>query len=232
MHEENLDDKNYRYVLDGGSLLHQVPWKTGMLFSEISESYVRYINNRYPNAVIVFDGYASGPSTKDTTHIRRTHGITGAKVYFTLSSPLSTKKETFLKNSENKQNFIFALARELERNGFDVYHAQGDADVLIVKTALQIAETSNVVIVGEDTDLLVIALYHIKSTHKTVVLKPAAKQTTSKVVRIWDIQKAKQVLGGPTRTLPVLHVLSDCDTTSHIIGISKGAALKTFLKNE
>jgi predicted nuclease of predicted toxin-antitoxin system len=58
------------------------------------------------------------------------------------------------------------LAEEIERNVFDVFHAQGDADVLIVDTALELAMTNNVVIVGEDTDLLVIALYHIKSTHK------------------------------------------------------------------
>jgi hypothetical protein len=29
--------------------------------------------------------------------------------------------------------------------------------------------------------------------------------------------------------LPVLHAISGCDTTSHIIGISKSAALKNFL---
>jgi hypothetical protein len=62
-----------------------------------------------------------------------------------------------------------------------------------------------------------------------VVLKPAAKQMTSKAVRKWDIPKTKRVLGGQIRTLPDLHAISGCDTTSHIICISKSVALKTFL---
>lgn len=74
------DSANCTYVLDGGSLLHLVPWKVGMLFAEICKAYVGHIARKYSNAVVVFDGYQSGPTTKDTAHIRRTHGVAGPKV--------------------------------------------------------------------------------------------------------------------------------------------------------
>jgi len=114
---EESDTVNLTYVLDGGSLLHHLPWKLGMTFAEICKAYISYIAGRYSNAVIVFDGYLSGPTTKDTAHIRRTHGVVGPKVYFTKCTPLASRKEKFLSNPENKQNFIFMLGTELEGNG-------------------------------------------------------------------------------------------------------------------
>ena len=44
-------------------------------------------------------------------------------------------------------------------------HAQGDADLIIVQTALQTAKNNSTVLIGEDTDLLVLALYHFKDEH-------------------------------------------------------------------
>jgi hypothetical protein len=57
------------------------------------------------NAIVVFDGYGNGPSTKDHTHQRRTKGIVGTKVYFNEDTPFKSKKELFLGNVENKQNY-------------------------------------------------------------------------------------------------------------------------------
>ncbi|KAH3861506.1 hypothetical protein DPMN_024436 [Dreissena polymorpha] len=75
-----------------------------MTFAEICKAYISYIAGTYSNAVIVFDGYLSGPTTKDTAHIRRTHGVVGPKVYFTKCTPLASRKEKFLSIPENKQN--------------------------------------------------------------------------------------------------------------------------------
>ena len=49
----------------------------------------------------------------------------------------------------------------LERN-CKVYHASGDADVMIVhyKKAVQLAIVTDTVLVGDDTDLLVLLCYH------------------------------------------------------------------------
>ena len=49
---------------------------------------------------------------------------------------------------------------KLEEKGFRVVHSNGDADLLIVQTALQIALNKDTVVVGDDTDLLVLLCYH------------------------------------------------------------------------
>ena len=51
---------------------------------------------------VVFDGYLNGPTTKDCTHLRRTHEKGNAKVKFSVNTPCKTKKEHFLSNCENK----------------------------------------------------------------------------------------------------------------------------------
>ena len=47
-------------------------------------------------------------------------------------------------------------------------HARVDADVLIVKTAIASASTANTVLVGDDTDLLILLCYHapLDSSHE------------------------------------------------------------------
>ena len=95
------------------------------------------MSQRYIDAVVVFYGYRSGPTTKDTAHLRRTKGITGAKVYFTQNTPFKTEKEQFLSNSDNKLDFIFMLSRCLEENERYAINAKVDADVFIVKDSCE-----------------------------------------------------------------------------------------------
>ena len=59
--------RNVRFVLDGGSFLQrlQAPWKRGTTFEAVIYTYVNFVNNHYPESVVVFNGYCSGPSTKD-----------------------------------------------------------------------------------------------------------------------------------------------------------------------
>ena len=59
------------YVLDGGSLLHRLPWKKGDSYNAIAESYADFTVRHYGLATVVFDGYGEGPSIKDNTHQRR-----------------------------------------------------------------------------------------------------------------------------------------------------------------
>jgi len=59
------------YVLDGGSLLHRLPWKTGDSCGAIAECYADFTVRHYGQATVVFDGYGEGPSMKDNTRQRR-----------------------------------------------------------------------------------------------------------------------------------------------------------------
>ena len=217
-------------VVDGGSLLHKLPWKIGDSFHEICSSYSCYLKQRYQNSTtIVFDGYSAGPDTKDVAHLRRSKGKVGTHVKFSEDTPLRMKKEVFLNNQENKQAFIDMLGACLTTNGMDVVHARGDADTLIVDTAINLAKQTPTTVIGEDTDLLVLLLHHYTADLNQMQFRSDSKSTKS--VKIWDIRATQTTLGTTLcQSLPLLHALTGCDTTSRIFGVGKPAVLKLFQK--
>ena len=46
-----------RFVLDGGALLHRIPWSQGASYESILETYSKYVATNFGKAVVVFDGY-------------------------------------------------------------------------------------------------------------------------------------------------------------------------------
>ena len=86
------------YVLDGESLLQKLPWTVGSTFDEICQSFKNGLRSNYAtakNVTVVFDGGYLLPSTKDSTHIRRSKGRLGRKIVLSLRNPLTMKKLTF-----------------------------------------------------------------------------------------------------------------------------------------
>ena len=72
----------------------------------------------------------------------------------------------FCQIGKTKQTFIIdLLGRKLESANIKVIHAKGDADTLIIKEALQLATSEEIVLVGEDTDLFILLLYHTSVSH-------------------------------------------------------------------
>jgi len=108
--------QNVQYVLDGGALLHRIPWNSGKTYEGISSHYVRYVGDRYGNTVIVFDGYVRTPSTKDVAHSRRVQSHSSPLVNFTKDMVCTMKKDDFLANQTNKQRFINLLSDDLQRH--------------------------------------------------------------------------------------------------------------------
>ena len=104
-HPEISLPTDVQYVIDGGSLLHKVPWVRGETFRGITLKYVNFVLTKLGKSIIVFDGYHFS-STKDMTHRRRTKGKTGIQVTFTIDMQLSISKDVFLLNKTNKQIFI------------------------------------------------------------------------------------------------------------------------------
>ena len=51
-------------ALDGGSLVHRIPWQRGITYNDICRLYTNYVIIRYGHAIIVFDGYQEELSTK------------------------------------------------------------------------------------------------------------------------------------------------------------------------
>lgn len=229
--DTNGPSGDVRYVLDGGALLQRIPWQLGETYDTILNRYVSYIK-RYGQSIVVFDGYRDGPSTKDGTHRRRGDGHQGRKVSFTTSMALCVKKEEFLKNKENKQMFIDTLGERLDQCGHQVMNASGDADLLIAKTAVEAASKSDTVLVGDDTDLLVLLCFHHKmSAPHNVYFMPEPKKGSLLPRKYLNIGLVVEKLGESVcGNILFAHAILGCDTTSRLFGIGKAVGL-TLLKN-
>ena len=214
-------------VLDGGALLQRVIWPRGSTYNDILQLYAEYVERKYGKVTVVFDGYGNGPSTKDITHLRRKASAAGGKVNFSKNMLLSSKKEVFLANESNKQKFIQLLGELLQMNGCDVKHSRGDADLLIVKSAVAHARDQTTLLIGDDTDLLVLLCYHAEPDSHDIYLLPEQKVTSKKQRKVWKIKDVQRILG-PSICDNILfgHAFLGCDTTSRVFGVGKGVALK------
>ena len=65
----------------------------------------------------------------------------------------------------NKQRFITLLSSHLQQNNIIVINAEAYVDVLVVQTAIESAASNNTVLVGDDTDLLILLCCNSKSTN-------------------------------------------------------------------
>ena len=192
-------------MLDGGSLLQRLPWPKRAYFDVICDIYIDHVKTKYPKSIVVFDGYDCGPSTKDNTHLRRSKGKIAAEVHFKGSMLFQSKKEEFLANATNKQNFIHMLSNKFQ-HGCETLQAAGDADLLIVQTVL--------------------LCMHAEMDNEDIIFQSETKQKSTKF-SIWDIKKTKKVIGlEKCYLLSVVHAISGCDTTSRVFGIGKSSAPK------
>ncbi len=146
----------------------------------------------------------------------------GLEVNVNLNMMLTMKKKPFLANPKNKQAFINLLGSVMEKTGIQVQHSQGDADYDIAMSACNIALTKPVVVVGDDTDLLILLQHHFSPTvHETIFL-----QTSTKLI---DISVLKDSVSPDlSHSLLFIHALSGCDTTSRPYGIGKTSAMGKY----
>ncbi|CAG2229848.1 unnamed protein product [Mytilus edulis] len=63
-------------------------------------------------------------------------------------TPIKTKKDEFLSNSENKQHFINTLGEKLKDGHVQVIHAEDDADLKIVLTAIEKSKQHTTTVIG------------------------------------------------------------------------------------
>ena len=71
----------------------------------------------------------------------------------------------------NKQRLIQMITAELRRSGCDVINAHGDADVDIVKAAVEASLVHPTTLIGEDTELPVLLLYYAKRDSKDLYFR-------------------------------------------------------------
>ncbi len=205
--------RDVQYVLDGGALLQRIPWMKGATFNEILTVYTDYVSRKYGSAIVVFDGYPS-KSTKDMTHQRRMKGLASTTVTFTETMQLTMKKAQFLSNTENKR-FINMLSAKLVESNCRTHQASEDADLFIVKMAVKSAYTVDTVLIGDDTDLLILLIYHAHVDSCALFFKPEPKKIT-KHPRVWNIPAVKMQLGPATfySYMPSLVVIQHLNLTA------------------
>ncbi|KAL8565480.1 hypothetical protein ACOMHN_025573 [Nucella lapillus] len=197
----------------------------GSTYNQLAEMYAEFVARKYKKATIVFDGYSTQQTTKAATHVRR-HG-TSVQVNFTGDMILQDTREKFLANPSNKQRFINLLSETLMKLGFQIHHAKDDADCLIVKTTLDVAASSTTVLIGEDTDLLVLLLYHVTDNLHGVYFMPSGRKA-----KLWDIKTTRAKIGTETcKRLLFAHAITGCDTTSRMMNIGKSLPVKLLRKS-
>ena len=220
--EVEAPQEGVKYVLDGGALLQRIPWEIKRTYKQISEAYVGFIKKNFGrNVVIVFDSYPDQPSTKDQTHMKRAKTFCPV-IDFNEDMVLDIKKERFLSNKKNKQKFLNLLKRKLLEQGYDVHSAE-DADLLIVLTAVELAENLSTVLIGHNTDPLVLLCHYAKLNANKLYLKTKNKT--------WDILDLKSNMGSTLcSNILFIHSFLGCDTTSQIFGIAKDRLVKKMSK--
>ena len=193
-------------IVDGGWLLQQVPWKIGDTCDSICDSYVSFITRRCTSPTVIFDGYSAGQTTKDATHNRWCKGSQHQVIDFSLGIKLQKKKEEFLSSTQNKQRIIRYIGEKLRAKRFEVVHTKDDADYLIVKTAITKAENSETIVLGNNTDLLILLLYHLPPNAKRIYFE-SSMNAKEAITRFWclnEVQKNErsiQAVSGRARTL-------------------------------
>jgi len=219
-----IDVSQFQHVLDGGALLHRVHWVKGMQFAKVAEAYVSYVRRHYGQAKIVFDGYEDQMSIKANEHLRRSSKGSSQNVTVNSENEVPYAKERFLSNNHNKSQFIGLLQSAFLADGQIVKVCKGDADAIIVRQALNSAESGNVVVVADDTDVAVMLLYHWKETQFDIFLQSQSK--------CWSINEASSSIKDIKEHLLFIHAWSGYDSTSTIFGKGKSSFLNLVQKSD
>ena len=212
-------------VLDGGHLLHVVPWPTAATYKQVCQAYVTYTVQHYGGqSVVVFNGYGSTSSTKAAEQQRRATQSISADILFECDMKTTTTQKAFLANSKNKARLIVKLTTELQHAGVIVKQDTADADHLIVSTAMTLAQTERkpVVVVGTDTDLLVMLVSQCSSDMDIHML------CHRNPLQLYTIGELQSAVGDMKQHLMFVHAISGCDTVSAFYMKGKKRALEVL----
>ena len=171
--------------------------------SKVNVSYV--CDNYGQQTAVVFDGYGS-TSTKSAEQQHRAQQNTSADIVFELGMKTTTSKKAFLGNGKNKDRLIKKLMEKFEDKELTVKQSTADADWLIVSTAMEAAQTHNIliVVVGTDTDLLVMMVAQASPDIDLYML------CGWNPMQIYSINEIQASCAGIKKHLMFLHAITGC----------------------
>jgi len=121
----------------------------------------------------------------------------------------------------NKSVFVALLIDRLKLSAFTVHQAADDADMLVVKVALELAASNHPVnVIDNDTDILVMLLHHYESHMPDIYMSSSSDRF------VYSVSALSSSLGPVVRHLPAIHAISGSDTTSSVYGHGKVSVYK------
>ena len=127
---------------------------------------------------MLFDG-CEYDSTKDHEHKRHETGKVSASIVIAENAQVHRDQQAFFSNEKNKTNFISILTTHPRGIGHQVEVSCGDADTLIVSSALEFAwNVQNVTVVAEDTDVLIMLVYHWRNCMEDIFIGKESRLST------------------------------------------------------
>lgn len=202
------------HVIDGGFLLHRVHWPDGSSYDDVLEAYLGYVKRNFNDPIVVFDGYVHTADNTKAAEQKRRYGNAGSsEILFTDAMGVTVSREVFLANKKNKSRLIEKLTDRFMNDGIAVRQSEADADVLIVQTALEAAQKkphTQVYIVGEDVDLLVLLIYHSAQVGDNIgvkLLKPG-RTTRKQPSAVYCPASIRSEIPGIEKYILFLHAFS------------------------
>ncbi|KAK3751010.1 hypothetical protein QZH41_020170, partial [Actinostola sp. cb2023] len=126
----------------------------------------------------------------------------------------SLVRTTAKSNTKNKQRFLTMLSDSLCHSQCETWHAESDADLLIVKTAVEFAQTRTTILVGDDTDFLILLLFYVYPDGYDLLFIPEPKNNSLRR-HVWKIKSIQAQLGKEVcRNILFIHTVLGCDTIS------------------
>ena len=123
------------------------------------------------------------------------------------------------------------LSRLFQQANSEVCHLTADADLLIVNKAVESSRSMDNVLVGDDTDLLILLCCHAQLDVFDLFFQPEPRANSTKR-RSWNVKSVKEKLGQEIcRHILFIYAISGCDGTSRMYGIGKGLPLKKFVRD-
>ena len=201
----------------------------GSTYSSIADDYTSFTVENFGRATVVFYGYKVGPSIKDCAHQRRSRKLNINKVKITEATIFSGIKDDFLLTGANKQALIQLIMERMKQKGYDVIQAEGVADLEISKAAISMSAFRPISLIGEDTDLLVLWLFHTDVSKCTALYFRSDKMKSY----VYNIKVLKQVLGKAVcNDLLFLHAFTGCDSVSRVFEIGKKSRFQRIINRE
>ena len=179
--------ETFKQVLDGGTLTHKVRWEKDVTFPELCKQYVNFVRSKFGQCAVVFDGNAATPSIKYHKYCCRSVKNRGAVEFiFNEETKVKANQEAFLSNEKNKVRFIKMLSEFLIADRQTVRNCKEDADIEIVKCAIDFTEHCDVNVVAGDTDIALLLLFHWKPLLHEITFTSEKKS--------WNIRDAVSML--------------------------------------